>query len=807
MPLTPDKVRALDALITRFNNSGGSGVTKEQFAAELSSLGVTAADLAAYSQIRSGPWLAALPGVMGLLVAGGGVKDAFTDPNKNPRTGATDIVDDALNVVGSSGNAAAAGAQQGASTPQNIVESYLAQGYTRDNVNPNILFKWVDDPQNPGAKKMDVVNVASIMPGGGAGGSGGGSAGRTRTIVNNREGRALIIDENGMTVGENTDLFKPPEPKAPDQWYNADNGSVFEYKDGQWQRNALLSTNKAGTVQVNHDTGLAYQWDNKAGQWARATQFDTNPTISPAQQRADEMRRFDLTNQMSTDRFNIGNEQAVRSEQNNAAATTRGQDFSLAGVLGNLALQDSKFFADTVSRGSDYISRAFSQRGGTSPYPTVTNADLINSLAGGRAAAQATIDRLAAERPKFDFTAPRQAVAAPLYTAPPPTPVSPAAAAPSPVSTGAGFDQAANNAAIAKAAQSMGLATPGFARGTKGTKARKFIVGDPQVAGEPNVEHVTVHNPGKDTTVEVEPVGHVQQMRAKMARGQMPRFALGTDPAALYQMLRAGGATEQAAAEMINASLRSDQALASNEAAALAAQEAAVQRSSMGSGAGSAVSSGVPAMIGRSVRDNEEAAPAVSGWEPAYSAPRFAFGTDAIDGGAGSGATGVKPEDVSMGMLSGPAYDWYDPQTGSAGYGAFNPGSGGDSGSGYGGGSSSPGLSVPSSPLGSPPAKNGVMLPTLPTVRQEDLVAAAKAGAGPAITSLMSGQRAPSLRFNFAVARPQDYANLTNDERDALNSYLGVVENTSLADVERNASQLFGRTGTGYGARRSFALR
>lgn len=61
----------------------------------------------------------------------------------------------------------------------------------------------------------------------------------------------------------------------------------------------------------------------------------------------------------------------------------------------------------------------------------------------------------------------------------------------------------------------------GFALGTKGTKEREFIVGDPQVPGVPNPEFVRVHNPAPDTEVEVIPSNMLtfdDFMRSQLAR-------------------------------------------------------------------------------------------------------------------------------------------------------------------------------------------------------------------------------------------------------------------------------------------------
>ena len=70
--------------------------------------------------------------------------------------------------------------------------------------------------------------------------------------------------------------------------------------------------------------------------------------------------------------------------------------------------------------------------------------------------------------------------------------------------------------------------------------------------------------------------------------------------------------------------------------------------------------------------------------------------TSFIPEGYTANIQGIRPQDVSMGMLTGPVYDWYDPQAGSYGYfkdllqfagtGAAAGGGGGGAGGGSAGG-------------------------------------------------------------------------------------------------------------------------
>ena len=97
------------------------------------------------------------------------------------------------------------------------------------------------------------------------------------------------------------------------------------------------------------------------------------------------------------------------------------------------------------------------------------------------------------------------------------------------------------------------------AYGTKGTKEREFITGDPQRNGKPNPELVRVNNPGPNTRVEVIPL----QGNGDMNMTSM--YAEGTDtglmapdgrkrgPLEVLQMLMKNGVDPQKALDMVKA--------------------------------------------------------------------------------------------------------------------------------------------------------------------------------------------------------------------------------------------------------------
>lgn len=82
-------------------------------------------------------------------------------------------------------------------------------------------------------------------------------------------------------------------------------------------------------------------------------------------------------------------------------------------------------------------------------------------------------------------------------------------------------------------------------------------------------------------------------------------------------------------------------------------------------------------------------------------------------------------------------------------------------------------------------------LPTMPAANQNDLVSLAKSTAPPAVTAAATGGSLSPLRFGFALPTPETLGGLTGFERDALGTYLNVVEQTSLDDVEKQVQRQF----------------
>jgi hypothetical protein len=158
--------------------------------------------------------------------------------------------------------------------------------------------------------------------------------------------------------------------------------------------------------------------------------------------------------------------------------------------------------------------------------------------------------------------------------------------------------------------------------------------------------------------------------------------------------------------------------------------------------------------------------------------PRYAFGSDNVVGAAGSGATGVTPSDVSMGYLSGPAYDWYDAQTGSYGYGAFNPGNPEPNVSG---------VATPA-PAGTLPAVQGA--PATP-ITQQSIVDMARKWSPPRVSAVLGEQQVGPMQLPVQSASYRQTSNLTPEDVKAFGTRLA-AEGTSLTDYSALQKGLFG---------------
>ena len=126
-----------------------------------------------------------------------------------------------------------------------------------------------------------------------------------------------------------------------------------------------------------------FDWATEDPMIARARE-DENAAIEQAQWErtfGEGTRRFDVTE----GRLNTGQNQNYEINKGNLGVSQGNLDVN-RGQLDvsrqNAALEQQKFMAEILRRPSDFLARAYAQRGSTSPMARVSQADLINNLKG-----------------------------------------------------------------------------------------------------------------------------------------------------------------------------------------------------------------------------------------------------------------------------------------------------------------------------------------------------------------------------------------------------------------------------------------
>jgi len=239
-----------------------------------------------------------------------------------------------------------AGTPSGASSAEvsTLIDELLANGYRPTPNDPNVYF-------NP--LTGDTVNLASI--GGSGGGSGGGAAARTPTYGFTTIGGRVYRSNDLAGTLEDTGISAPGFSN--------------------------VSTDAKGNL-VGIDAQGKYQVIQPGFDYA---------AIDPARTFDEGVRQFDTTeaglNERNASNERGAMERAALAEQgarDRAALNAQTQGFqsinSLAPQLGTLALNNANFTRDVLKEGGDYLARAYFQRGGQSPLPTISQADIINQL-------------------------------------------------------------------------------------------------------------------------------------------------------------------------------------------------------------------------------------------------------------------------------------------------------------------------------------------------------------------------------------------------------------------------------------------
>ena len=87
------------------------------------------------------------------------------------------------------------------------------------------------------------------------------------------------------------------------------------------------------------------------------------------ERQAEDRRQFDISTGEGARQFDLG-----------LGATNRRDVGNLGVDIGRLNLDQQKYIAEILRNPADFLARAFTQRGGQSPFPEITQADLINRL-------------------------------------------------------------------------------------------------------------------------------------------------------------------------------------------------------------------------------------------------------------------------------------------------------------------------------------------------------------------------------------------------------------------------------------------
>lgn len=149
------------------------------------------------------------------------------------------------------------------------------------------------------------------------------------------------------------------------------------------------------------------------------------PEIDPAKTAAEQVRQFEVSEAGTTARSaadrEAANQRAMLAAQSSGFNTLAGLVPSLATVAQNQA----QFQRDVIASPADLAYRMFTTRGGTSPFPRVTQADLANNLAAEIARYNQVLKSYQPGTVGFTPPAPTPApisVAAPVVPPAPPTP-------------------------------------------------------------------------------------------------------------------------------------------------------------------------------------------------------------------------------------------------------------------------------------------------------------------------------------------------------------------------------------------------
>lgn len=471
------------------------------------------------------------------------------------------------------------------------------------------------------------------------------------------------------------------------------------------------------------------------------------------------------------------------------------------------ALEKEKYIGDVLRKPSDFIARAITSGGGRLTEPVQTQADRINAINQAYAANPTTV------------------------------------AVPQTVNTGTNLATAPR-----LAYGSNGLSHyAGGSRFHGFVNDRMAVVGDPQRDGRPNPE--VIYNPtgapisvtpmrnfgmgslatyangtgsgtGTNSRMMVYGTGGAGTGGVTMPTRLMPHYATGTPDQEYIDYLRSADVPPYVIDQYVS-SFNTAPAPSEPAPAPAPSSAPATNTSSTGTAGGHlAVVDGQAVWV-----PDKPASTTGTTTGTVTTKDGRTVNTSFIPAGYTANIQGIRPQDVSVGKLTGSVYDWYDPQTGSYGYlkdlpqfagtGAAAGGGGGGGGGAYGAGRLGAAGGTAAGYTGNV-GTTGIRAPIVaasPPVTQEQLIAQAnrymeqmprlRALFGktlPTKLTLASGSTSNPFepggitpyRTAFNMFSPQALGALTPAEKEALNSYLSLVYNTDLEEVLNVAKQMYG---------------
>lgn len=582
----------------------------------------------------------------------------------------------------------------------------------------------------------------------------------------------------------------------------ADRASIFTVGGTIWRDNgdgtiAMLADTSSTTppnlqTLTDERTGQTYTFNPLTGETRPIGQFGF-PGIDPERDFAENQRQFNVSENNANERTKL------------ASATSGFQSVNqLAPQLGQLALSGAEFTRDVLRNPSDFLARAFFQRGGESPLPVISQADVINQLRSNISGFNEVLGGFNTGPLNNAFTQPTSAftsapTAAPMTavgpTAPPPPAAPPQSTTTDPAPTSRwgtfqGFEAPPQPIPDPVQPSTRRWGTfQGFEEGGF-TREPVFIVGEKE-SGKLNSTSEMIINPtgapvqviprkdlpkGAKARPTTQPLYQSDTIgprtgsnvpipdSARQVGGQVVDMQAAFDTATGMAGIAPGAADDAVRAVGRLADLPfADFRVSPRDTTLLALRQREIALEAARRGL--TYRQALDEMIRDTLQRAGEARPP--------DVPGFAQGTQA-------GITGFLRQGSGAGPYSTGGNDFYIDQGGTLQNGA-QP--------------TAP-QPAPSSGFTFTPPDTGFQAPQLPMpaeANQADLVNLARQNSPPAVTSLFAGEQPADMQFGFPLFSPQQLDALTPAEKEALNTRLAFEGpgGTTLQDVEHAVRRRF----------------